>query len=98
MFKRNLLSVLIGSVLFLGFLLLGQDCVAQGDPCNPDPCLGILNAVPDTCTAFGGACAPATDFTCDCDSGYAWEGATHTCQEDPAIWDSAVWDDDNWNP
>lgn len=69
-------------VALISTLLLGQDSAAQTDPCNPDPCAGIPNAVPDTCVLIpGGVCAP-DDFTCDCDPGYDWQDATNTCEEE----------------
>ena len=50
------------------------------DPCDPDPCPVIQDAIADTCTAVG-----QTDFTCDCDAGFVWEDPSNTCTEDPTI-------------
>ena len=84
MFSRTTALTQIGSIILSGLfliLLTGQDCLAQSDPCNPDPCQVIPNAVADTCTPVGGgSCTPATDFSCSCDAGYTWDGATNTCE------------------
>jgi len=82
---RNGLSVWIGIVVLSGVFLTRQDCAAQSDPCNPDPCQGIPNAVAGTCTPVGGSCTPANDFTCGYDTGFAWQNAAHTCEELPPV-------------
>ena len=82
MLSRTTAFAWIGIILLSGMfltILMGQDCAAQSDPCDPDPCQGIPNAITATCTAVGGACTPATDFVCSCDTGYAWQDATNTC-------------------
>jgi len=65
-------------VVLFGVLLIGQDCAAQ---CDPDPCATTPNAIADTCTEIGGSCTGPSDYMCSCDSGYAWQAATHTCEE-----------------
>ncbi len=82
MLSRKTLSVLIGVILLsgAGVLLTGEDCVAQSDPCDPDPCEGIQKAVSGTCTSAGGSCTPASDFTCECVAGFTWQDATNTCE------------------
>ena len=71
-------------------LLIGQNCLAQTDLCDPDPCQGMPNAVAGTCTAVGGACTPATDFFCSCDSGYTWQDTSNTCESLPTACDGVV--------
>jgi len=77
--KTCFACLLILGVALSGILLMGQDCFAQTDPCTPDPCQSIPNAVADTCTPIGGSCTPASDFTCTCDTGYDWQDATNEC-------------------
>lgn len=80
MTRRSVNPLCIGIVVLFSFFLIGQDSAAQTDPCNPDPCQGIQNAVPDTCTLIpGGPCAP-DDFACDCEMGFYWQDATNTCE------------------
>ena len=101
---RNLVPVWIFVFLFSGILLMGQDCAAQTNLCDPDPCEGIANAVPDTCTVIpGGVCLP-DDFACQCSEGYTWNPATHSCegeappvtvtadlcQKNPGTWECVV--------
>lgn len=84
MISRATLNDRVGIVLLAGLFLVfltGQDCAAQSDPCNPDPCQTISNAVPGTCMAIGGSCAPADDFTCECQGGFTWQDASNTCEE-----------------
>ena len=81
MFKRKLIPVAIGIILLSGIFLVGQDCAAQFDPCNPDPCQGIQNAIPGSCIPLGGSCSATEDFMCGCDTGYIWQDATNTCEE-----------------
>jgi len=76
------IGITLLSCTFL-MLLMGQDCVAQSDPCNPDPCQTIPKAVPETCTSVAGVCAPANDFTCDCEAGFTWQYANYTCEPPP---------------
>jgi hypothetical protein len=57
------------------FTLFGDD--DQGI-CDPDPCEDIQNAETDTCDGVG-----VDDFTCECDAGYVWDGATESCEDDP---------------
>jgi hypothetical protein len=47
------------------------------DPCDPDPCAGIADAVAGTCVDEGGG-----DFSCDCDTGFAWDDTSNTCEEE----------------
>ena len=76
----RLRSVSVCVVALFSILLAGQDCLAQSDPCNPDPCEGIPNAVADTCVLQGGgACSVGYDFNCACDPGYTWQDATNKC-------------------
>jgi hypothetical protein len=79
MIRRRLISVCV--VALFSILVMGQDCFAQTDPCTPDPCQSIQNAVAGTCMEVGGSCSAAIDFSCSCDSGYAWQDATNTCEE-----------------
>ncbi len=58
--KTFLTWALILGVALSAILLMGQDCLAQTDPCNPDPCQSISNAVAGTCTEVGGACTGAS--------------------------------------
>jgi len=46
------------------------------DPCDPDPCLGISDAVAGSCLDVGGG-----DFTCECNAGFLWDEDTNTCEE-----------------
>ena len=79
MIRRKLISVCV--VALLSILLMGEDCIAQDDPCDPDPCAGMSNAVAGTCVLQGGgACSAGYDFACACDPGYTWQDATNTCQ------------------
>lgn len=80
MFLRTRVFAWIGMVAFSGILLMGEDCAAQTGPCDPDPCQSIENAVDGTCVPIGGSCTPADDFSCDCETGFTWEYATHTCE------------------
>jgi 5'-nucleotidase len=84
MIRRRLIPVCVAALF--GILLVGQDCPAQTDPCDPDPCQTIPNAVGGTCVPIGGSCTPATDFFCSCDVG-AWQDATHTCEKQGSQWD-----------
>jgi hypothetical protein len=55
------------------------------DPCEPDPCGAIVNAVPASCAAVGD-----DDYTCSCDLGYTWQAATHTCESSQPNCDGVV--------
>ena len=81
MFRRNLIPIWAAITVVANMYLMGQDCAAQSDPCDPDPCQDIPNSVAYTCTPIGGSCTPANDFTCTCDTGYNWEDATNSCEE-----------------
>jgi hypothetical protein len=48
-------------------------CDGSDDPCSPDPCGGITNAVGETCIAQG------ADYTCECDPGYTWDSGSNDC-------------------
>jgi hypothetical protein len=80
MSSNSLIPVWTGVVLLSTILLMGKVCGAQTDPCNPDPCATIPNAVADTCIPIGGSCSAAGDYVCDCDEGFSWQGITHTCE------------------
>jgi len=84
MIRRRLIPVCIAA--FFGILLVGQDCPAQTDPCHPDPCQTIPNAVGGSCVPIGGSCTAATDFFCSCDVG-TWQDATHTCEKQGSQWE-----------
>ena len=47
------------------------------DPCDPDPCGGIQDAIAGTCEGFS-----ADVFTCGCQTGYLWDSGTRACVED----------------
>jgi formylglycine-generating enzyme required for sulfatase activity len=79
----HLLRIVV--ILLGGILLMGQDCPAQTGLCDPDPCASIQDAVPDTCVPVAGSCTPASDFACSCDTGYAWQDATNTCEGVPTL-------------
>jgi hypothetical protein len=81
MIRRRLISVCV--VALLSIVLMGQDCPAQSGLCDPDPCATIPNAVAGTCSEIGGSCTGPSDYMCSCDSGYTWQSATHTCEEEP---------------
>jgi hypothetical protein len=53
-----------------------KECVGVEDACVVDRCRLIAHAVADTCVDEGGG-----DFSCDCDSGYVWEGTSNSCEE-----------------
>jgi hypothetical protein len=75
MFRRNLILVWVGIIVLSSVYLMGQDTwPPQNDPCDPDPCATIEYAIAGTCTAID-----ATDFTCNCDTGYTWTDPTNTC-------------------
>jgi len=81
MLSRKIRHAWIGVILVSGTFLLGQDCAAQSDPCDAEPCQTIDNAVAGTCVLQGGgACSPGYDFACACDPGYTWQDASNTCQ------------------
>lgn len=82
MLRRELIPAWVVIILVSGLLLVGQDCPAQTDPCSPDPCGGIENAVEGSChnPIPAGICNPA-DFKCDCDPGFAWWYSSNTCEE-----------------
>jgi len=46
------------------------------DPCEGDPCGDLDHATAGTCVAGG-----SDDFTCGCESGYAWDPETNQCEE-----------------
>jgi len=54
-------------------------CDEEQNPCDPDPCANKENATAGTCTAVGDS-----DYTCDCESGYFWQGDDEECV-DPCI-------------
>ncbi|MGW8323696.1 MAG: hypothetical protein ACWGSD_19305, partial [Thermodesulfobacteriota bacterium] len=81
MLSRKIRHAWIGVILVSGTFLLGQDCAAQSDPCDAEPCQTIDNAVAGTCVLQGGgACSPGYDFACACDPGYTWQDTSNTCQ------------------
>lgn len=76
MCNRNSVPVWIGIILLSGMFLMGQESwPPQGDLCDPDPCLSIPDAVPNSCEGVGGG-----EFTCDCEAGYFWEEIGDTCE------------------
>lgn len=84
MSRCGMIPVWVGIVVLCAGLLMGRDCPAQTNLCDPDPCEGIANAVPGTCTPIpGGVCQPI-DFACQCSPGYTWPPATKTCVGGPA--------------
>ena len=88
MMGRRFVSVCL--LALFSVLLAGHDSIAQSDPCDPDPCSTIPNAVVETCTEIGGSCAGPSDFFCDCDSGYAWQDDTNTCIPSQGACDGVV--------
>lgn len=67
------------------FTLFGDD--DQGI-CDPDPCANTDNAAADTCEDLGG-----DDFTCDCEDGFEWDGASNACEELPFQLSSSAFSD-----
>lgn len=76
MLRKKLIPVWAAIIILVSMYLMGQGWSPPSDPCNPDPCASITNAVAETCVDLGDG-----DFTCDCDAGFAWEDATDTCEE-----------------